>query len=72
MKDPEVYALSNRNPELFAIDSEEKGLNYILDSERQGIVISGIKGKTGLTKYQFLALCREVNGIAKEYFGVTV
>lgn len=72
MKDPEMYALSNKIPGLFAIDSEEGGLHYILDEERQGIVISGIKGKTGLTRYQFLALCREVKDIAKEYFGVTV
>lgn len=72
MGDLEVYALSNRYPELVAIDSEANGLKYILDDDRKGIIISGQKGKTGLSKSQFLALCKEACGIARDYFGVTV
>ena len=72
MGDLEVYALSNRCPEIMAIDSEANGLKYILDNDRKGIIISGQKGKTGLSKTQFIALCREVCGIASQYFGVTV
>lgn len=72
MGDLEVYALSNRYPEIMAIESEANGLKYILDNDRKGIIISGQKGKTGLSKTQFIALCREVCGIASQYFGVTV
>lgn len=72
MGDLEVYALSNRHPEIMAIESEANGLKYILDNDRKGIIISGQKGKTGLSKTQFIALCREVCGIASQYFGVTV
>lgn len=72
MGDLEVYALSNRYPEIMAIESEANGLKYLLDSDRKGIIISGQKGKTGLSKTQFIALCREVCGIASQYFGVTV
>lgn len=72
MGDLEVYALSNRYPEIMAIESEANGLKYILDNDRKGIIISGQKGKTGLSKTQFIALCRDVCGIASQYFGVTV
>lgn len=48
MTDLEAYALENRYPEILAIESGALGLKYLLDNDRKGIVISGMRGMTGV------------------------
>lgn len=71
MTDLQVYALCNRIPGLLAIDSEVKGLKYIIDGEGQGIVISGMRGKTGLSIARAKAVAVELAQIL-ETMGVAV
>ena len=64
MKDLEVYRLENKFP-VRGIQSEADGLKYLVDDDRQGVIISGMRGKTGLDIRQAKALCRELPGILK-------
>lgn len=70
MKDLEVYRLENKFP-VRGIQSEADGLKYLVDDDRQGVIISGMRGKTGLDIRQAKALCRELPGILEE-MGVTL
>lgn len=60
MNDLKAYALENNHPEVRMIDSEANGLKYALDNEQRGIIISGMRGSTGLDIRQAKALCREL------------
>ncbi len=64
MKDLEVYRLENTYP-VRGIQSEANGLKYLVDDDRQGVIISGMRGKTGLDIRQAKALCRELPGILR-------
>lgn len=64
MDDLEVYRLENRF-QVRGIDSEAIGLKYLLDDDRKGVIISGMKGKTGLDIRQAKALCKELPGILR-------
>ena len=46
MDDLEAYRIENKHP-VYGVQSRENGLKYFYDEERRGIVISGMKGKTG-------------------------
>lgn len=70
MGDLEVYRLENKFP-VRGIQSEANGLKYLVDDDRQGVIISGMRGKTGLDIRQAKALCRELPGILEE-MGVTL
>lgn len=65
MGDLEVYRLENTYP-VRGIQSEANGLKYLVDDDRQGVIISGMRGKTGLDIRQAKALCRELPGILRE------
>lgn len=65
MDDLEVYRLENKFP-VRGIQSEANGLKYLVDDDRQGVIISGMRGKTGLDIRQAKALCRELPGILEE------
>ena len=52
---------------LMPIDSECKGLKYIVDEQRQGIAIAGYLGMVGLTKEQAETLARELPDIIREW-----
>lgn len=65
MGDLEVYRLENKYP-VRGIQSEANGLKYLVDDDRQGVIISGMRGKTGLDIRQAKALCRELPGILEE------
>lgn len=65
MNDLEVYRLENTYP-VRGIQSEANGLKYLVDDDRQGVIISGMRGKTGLDIRQAKALCRELPGILRE------
>ena len=70
MGDLEVYRLENKYP-VRGIQSEANGLKYLVDDDRQGVIISGMRGKTGLDIRQAKALCKELPGILEE-MGVTL
>ena len=65
MNDLEAYRLENKFP-VRGIQSEANGLKYLVDDDRQGVIISGMRGKTGLNIRQAKALCRELPGILEE------
>lgn len=64
MGDLEVYRLENTYP-VRGIQSEANGLKYLVDDDRQGVIISGMRGKTGLDIRQAKALCKELPGILR-------
>ena len=64
MGDLEVYRLENKYP-VRGIQSEADGLKYLVDDDRQGVIISGMRGKTGLDIRQAKALCKELPGILR-------
>lgn len=64
MGDLEVYRLENKYP-VRGIQSEANGLKYLVDDDRQGVIISGMRGKTGLDIRQAKALCKELPGILR-------
>jgi len=64
MGDLEVYRLENKFP-VRGIQSEANGLKYLVDDDRQGVIISGMRGKTGLDIRQAKALCKELPGILR-------
>ena len=64
MGDLEVYRLENKFP-VRGIQSEADGLKYLVDDDRQGVIISGMRGKTGLDIRPAKALCKELPGILR-------
>ena len=64
MGDLEVYRLEHKFP-VRGIQSEANGLKYLVDDDRQGVIISGMRGKTGLDIRQAKALCKELPGILR-------
>ena len=65
MDDLEAYRIENKYP-VYGVQSRENGLKYFYDDERRGIVISGMKGKTGSSIRQAKAICRELPEILRE------
>ena len=65
MDDLEAYRIENKHPG-YGVQSRENGLKYFYDEERRGIVISGMKGKTGCSIRQAKAICRELPGILRD------
>ena len=56
MGDLEVYRLENKFP-VRGIQSEADGLKYLVDDDRQGVIISGMRGKTGLGILEEMGYC---------------
>lgn len=65
MDDLEAYRIENKHP-VYGVQSRENGLKYFYDEERRGIVIAGMRGKTGLDIRQAKALCKELPGILRD------
>lgn len=59
MKSLEAWRIE-RDYHVRGIESESADLHYFLDDDRQGIVIAGMQGKTGLTIPQAKALAKEL------------
>ena len=70
MDDLEAYRLENKY-HVYGVQSRENGLKYFYDDELRGIVIAGMKGKTGCSIRQAKAICRELPGILRD-LGVSV
>lgn len=68
MTDNEAWRLERIYPVL-TIDSKAPGLVYIVDSDKRGVIISGLKGMTGLSRRQAEVLCRELPEILEDYLG---
>lgn len=65
------YEMNNieRNYEgVMGIEGEKRGIYYILDEDRTGIVICGEKGMTLLNKEQALSISDELRSIMEMYF----
>lgn len=65
------YEMNNieRNYEgVMGIEGEKRGVYYILDEDRTGIVICGEKGMTLLNKEQALSISDELRSIMEMYF----
>lgn len=62
MTDLEAYRLENKYP-VRAIESSVRGLKYLVDDDRKGLVIAGQEGMTGLSLRQAQAVARELPGI---------
>lgn len=62
MTDLEAYRLENKYP-VRAIESSARGLKYLVDDDRKGLVIAGQEGMTGLSVRQLQALVRELPDI---------
>ena len=60
MDDLKAYVLENRYPEVRAIEGGARGLKYLVDDDNRGIIISGMRGMTGLDIRQAKALAREL------------
>lgn len=60
-----IYALCNRYRDTQAIDSEEKCLQYIVDKDKKGVIITGY-GMTLLSIRQAKAVCRELPGVLED------
>ena len=69
MTDNESLRMERAYP-VRAIESEARGLKYIVDDDRRGLIIAGQEGKTGLSRRQAKALCREPPGLLRDYLGV--
>lgn len=64
MTDLEAYRLENKYP-VRAIESSVRGLKYLVDDDRKGLVIAGQEGMTGLSLRQAQAVARELPEILK-------
>lgn len=53
---------------VMGIEGEKRGVYYILDEDRTGIVICGEKGMTLLNKEQALSISDELRSIMEMYF----
>lgn len=65
------YEMNNieRNYEgVMGIEGEKRGVYYILDEDRTGIVICGEKGKTLLSFKQAVCLSKELCAVIDIYF----
>lgn len=62
MTDLEAYRLENKYP-VRVIESEARGLKYLVDDDRRGLIISGQAGMTGLSLRQAKALAVELPGV---------
>lgn len=59
MTDLEAYRMENKYP-VRAIESSVRGLKYLVDDDRKGLVIAGQEGMTGLSLRQAQAVAREL------------
>lgn len=64
MTDLEAYRMENKYP-VRAIESSVRGLKYLVDDDRKGLVIAGQEGMTGLSLRQAQAVARELPEILK-------
>lgn len=69
MMGSEAYRLENTYP-VRVIDSAASGLCYVVDGEGRGLIISGQRGMTGLSRRQAVALWREIGGVLRDHLGV--
>ena len=65
MNEAEVYAMTRKHPEVKPIESEAKGLYYMMDPEKKGLLIAGTLGMAGYNIDQLKHMCRELPEILR-------
>ena len=68
MNQYQMNNIENNYDGLMGIEGEKRGVYYILDEDRNGIVICGEKGMTLLNKEQALSVSKELKSILDLYF----
>lgn len=68
MNQYQMNNIENNYEGLMGIEGEKRGVYYILDEDRTGIVICGEKGMTLLNKEQALSVPKELKSILDLYF----
>lgn len=68
MNQYQMNNIENNYEGLMGIEGEKRGVYYILDEDRNGIVICGEKGMTLLNKEQALSVSKELKSILDLYF----
>lgn len=65
MNEAEVYAITRKHPEVKPIESEARGLYYMMDPEKKGLVIGGTLGMAGYSVDQLKQMCKELPEILR-------
>ena len=65
MNEAEVYAMTRKHPEVKPIDSEARGLYYMMDPEKKGLLIAGTLGLAGYNIDQLKHMCKELPEILR-------
>lgn len=69
MTDMEALQLEKLHDDITIIDSDARGLKYIYDDDRRGVVIAGTIGKAFLTPVQAYTLAGELLDVL-EWIGI--
>lgn len=67
MKERLAERFAVKHQEVRMIDSEAKNLQYIVCDEKDGLVVSGLYGMTGLTREQAQTLLHELPLLLEVY-----
>ena len=69
MTDDEIFQLERQYPDIRSIEGGARGLKYIYDDDRRGIVIAGMVGRAFLTPEQAYTLAGELLDVL-EWIGI--
>ena len=72
MNEAEVYAITRKHPEVMPIESEARGLYYLMDPEKKGLLIGGTLGMGGYSVAQLKQMCRELPDILRVHLEAAV
>lgn len=72
MNEAEVYAMTRKHPEVKPIESEARGLYYMMDPEKKGLLIAGTLGMAGYSVDQLKHMCWELPGILRVHLEAAV
>lgn len=72
MNEAEVYAMTRKHPEVMPIESEARGLYYMMDPEKKGLLIAGTLGMAGYNVDQLKRMCKELPDILRVHLEAAV
>lgn len=72
MNEAEVYAITRKHPEVKPIESEARGLYYMMDPEKKGLLIAGTLGMAGYSVDQLKHMCKELPDILRVHLEAAV
>lgn len=72
MNEAEVYAITRKHPEVKPIESEARGLYYMMDPEKKGLLIGGTLGMAGYSVDQLKHMCWELPDILRVHLEAAV